>query len=98
MLPVSEPSGSPLARASAAGVGVFLMSWSVIITGAGADAAAAGAGVAGAWAHASDTIRSATANNAMRRVMFMILLSVSPSLFPDSLLLKRRVDQSDNSH
>src|SRR5204863_7517909 len=60
-VPVSDPSGSPLARASAEGGGTFLMSWSAIITGGGAGAAAgaapgaagaaaAGAGAAGAGA------------------------------------------------
>src|SRR5438034_9038146 len=86
-VPVSDPSGSPLARAAAEGGGTFLMSWSVIITGGGAGAAAGAApgaagaaaagsgagGVAGAWAHASDTIRRATAKIAMRRVIVMIL-------------------------
>src|SRR6185437_15104048 len=99
---VSEPSGSPLARASAEGVGMLVRSLSVMATGGVAGAAAAGAsgaaagGVAGAWAHASDTIMRVTANNAMRRVMFMILSSVSRSLSPGRLFLKAPVDQSDN--
>ena len=37
--------------------------------------------MAGAWAHVSDAMRSVPANNAMRRVMFIILSAVSPGHF-----------------
>src|SRR5438270_6303461 len=66
-VPVRDPSGSPLARASAAGVAAFLRSASVKATGGGAfaeAAAAAGAGGAaagwalGAWARQTEATHS----------------------------------------
>src|SRR5512140_681333 len=110
-VPVSDPSGSPLARASAEGVAIPVRSLAVKGTGAAAGAAAgvapgaaaAGAsgagtgGAAGAWAHASDASKSVTLNNnVMRLVIFMILSSGLRSLSPGGFLLKRRVDKSDN--
>src|SRR2546423_12525773 len=66
-VPVSEPSGSPLARASAEGTGALARSASVMGFGAGvAGAAAAGApaGVAaGAWAKPKGARQSVASRN-----------------------------------
>src|SRR5258708_1963371 len=66
-LPVSEPSGSPLACASAVGIGTFATSASVIGFGAGvAGAAAAGTAAgaaAGAWAKPTGDRKSTRLNS-----------------------------------
>src|SRR5260370_22629892 len=80
-LPVSEPSGSPLARASADGAGMFARSASVIGFGASGGVAgvvAAGGAVVGVCAKASGEMQSAASNTTSNRLIEFFILTLTP--------------------
>src|SRR5260370_20619745 len=97
-VPVSEPSGSPLARASAVGTGAPATSASVIGCGAGAGAAAgATAGADGVCAEPDGTKESASSASRNGRNLFVVILILSSPLFPNSVLEIMFVQYTDNS-
>src|SRR5258707_15843763 len=85
-VPVSEPSGSPLARASAVGTGAPATSASVIGFGAGA-AARAAARAARDCAGAEGTKENARSASRKGRNFFLVILILSSPPFPNTLLL-----------
>src|SRR6266436_10443975 len=98
-VPVSEPSGSPLARASAVGTGAPATSASVIGFGAGA-AAGATAGAAGVCAEPDGTKESASSASRNGRNLFVVIVIVililSSPLFPNCVLEIMFVQYTDN--
>src|SRR5260370_4004544 len=102
-LPVSEPSGSPLACASEVGIGTCATSASVIGFGAGvAGAAAAGTAAgaaAGAWAKPTGAKQSATSRNVSS--LFVVIFILASPLLPDCVLqigLVKHTDDSKQAH
>src|SRR6266849_4259662 len=76
-LPVSEPSGSPLACA-------FATSASVMAFGAGVAGAAAAGAAAGAWAKPTGARQSAASRNVSN--LFVVVFILASSLLPDCFL------------
>src|SRR5258706_13268837 len=82
-VPVSEPSGSPLARASAVGTGAPATSASVIGFGAGAGTAAgATAGAPGVCAEPNGTEESESSASRNGRKLFVIIVILASPLLP----------------
>src|SRR5712691_7820059 len=94
-LPVSEPSGSPLACASAVGTGTFATSASVMAFGAGVAGAAAAGAAAGAWAKPTGARQSAASRNVSN--LFVVVFILASSLLPDCVLHISLVKHADDS-
>src|SRR2546423_2647210 len=89
-VPVREPSGSPLARASPAGTGAAATSASVI--GFGEDAAGADAGVC---VKASGAKQTATRHSASSLLVMIFIFALL--LFPNCVLEISPIEHTDNS-
>src|SRR5260370_24898491 len=89
-VPVSEPSGSPLVLASAAGTGAPARSASVMGFGVAAGVAA------GVCAKLSGAQQQRSAKDSVSKLLFAIFILVSP-LFPDCILKIGAVENTNNA-